>query len=280
MSEGTAASESPACCANPFAAAHPIRRPVKLPGPSPTTMPSSSCGRTPACSRACSISTMISAAWRRAPCTKTPASVSGGLPTATLAISVAVSMASQTPPINPSPIADCGLRIAESLDERQIRNPQSAIRNHGPSLPFSPNFLQLPDIRGVTVTQSKVPIERRRPRARPLRPLDEHDGALARHVLKPDVLGLLGRLEAITIDVVHGGGASAVVMHQRVGGARRQCSCPQATADRLHQGRLARPQLARKPDDGRGRQAAAQRLTEPAEVVRAEAHAAPHLPGL
>src|SRR5437763_4254415 len=222
---------------------------------------------------------MISAACRRAPCTNTPASVSGGFPTATLAISVAVSMASQTPPINPSPIADCGLRIAESMDERQIRNPQSAIRKHPPSGIPSPYLLENADVGFVTVTQVEVPIERRRPRARPLRPLDEHDGALARHVLKPDVPGLLGRLEAITIDVVDGGGASAVVMHQRVGGARRQGSRLQATADRLHQGRLARPQLARKPDDGRGRQAAAQRLTEPAEVVRAKAHAAPHPPG-
>src|SRR6266550_9244455 len=222
---------------------------------------------------------MSSAAWRRAPCTNTPASVSGGLPTATLAISVAVSMASQGPLIRP-PLPYCGLRIAESTIEHPIRNPQSAIRNHPPSGIPSPYLLENTDIRRVTVAQLEVPIERRRPRARPLRPLDEHDGALARHVLKPDVPGLLGRLEAITIDVVDGGGASAVVMHQRVGGARRQCSRPQATADRLHQGRLARPQLARKPDDGRGRQAAAQRLTEPAEVVRAEAHAAPHLPGL
>src|SRR5438270_450230 len=158
---------------------------------------------------------MISAEWRRAPCTNTPAPVSGGFPTATLAISVAVSMASQNPPINPSPI--------------------------GPSLPFSPNFLQLPDIRGVTVAQPKVPIERRRPWARPLRPFDEHDGALARHVLKPDIPGLVGQLEAITIDVIDGNGPSFVVMHQRIGGARRRRRGPQATANRLHQGRLARP---------------------------------------
>src|SRR5205814_410442 len=190
---------------------------------------------------------MISAAWRRAPCTNTPASVSGGFPTATLALSVAVSIASQRPFI-----------------------PTRS----------SPYLLKNTDIRFVTVTQSKVPIERRRPRARPLGPLDEHDGALARHVLEPDIPGLLGRLEAITIDVVDGGGPSVVVMYQRVRGARRQRPRPQATANRLHQGRLARSQLARQPDDGRGRQAAAQRLTEPAELVRAEAHAAPHLPGL
>src|SRR5881398_2052640 len=73
-------------------------------------------------------------------------------------ISVAVSMASQTPPINPSPIADCGLRIAESMDERQIRNPQSAIRNHPPSGIPSPYLLENADVGFVTVTQVEVPI--------------------------------------------------------------------------------------------------------------------------
>src|SRR2546421_2434851 len=156
---------------------------------------------------------MISAEWRRAPCTNTPAPVSGGLPTATLAISVAVSIASHGRPFIPAP----------------------------PTAIASPQLLQNANVWRVTVTQSKVPIERRRPRARPLGPLDEHDGALARHVLKPDIPRLLGRLEAITIDVVDGGGASVVVMYQRIRGARRQRPRPQATANRLHQGRLARP---------------------------------------
>src|SRR5437773_2012986 len=194
---------------------------------------------------------MISAEWRRAPCTNTPASVSGGFPTATLAISVAVSIASHGRPFIPAP----------------------------PTAIASPQLLQNANVWRVTVTQSKVPIERRHPWARPLRPFDEHDGALARHVLKPDIPGLVGQLEAIAIDVIDGSGPSVVVMHQRIGGARRQRRGPQATANRLHQGRLARPQLAREPGHGRGRQVAAQRFTEPVEVVRAEAHAAPHLPG-
>src|SRR6266700_2410659 len=162
---------------------------------------------------------MISAAWRRAPCTNTPASVSGGMP----------------------PDTEAGV------------------------IP-SPYLLENTDAGLVTVAQVEVSIERRRPWARPLRPFDEHDGAFARHVLKPDIPGLVGRLEAITIDVVDGGGTSFIVMHQRVSGTRRQRPGSQAAANRLHQGRLARPQLAREPDDGRGCQVAAQRLTEPVEV--------------
>src|SRR5207245_9408368 len=125
--------------------------------------------------------------------------------------SVALPIAGQTPPSKPSPLANCGWRIAQSIDERPIRNPQFAIRNHGPSLPLSPNLLQLPDIRGVTVAQPKVPIERRRPWARPFRPFDEHDGALPRHVLESDVTGLVGRLEAIAVDVVDGAGRRFVI---------------------------------------------------------------------
>src|SRR5437660_10761427 len=108
---------------------------------------------------------MISAAWRRAPCTNTPASVSGGLPTATLAISVAVSMASHRRPfITAPPIPPSGIP--------------------------SPYLLENTDTHLVTMAHLEVPIERRRPWARPFRPFDEHDSALPRHVLESDVTGL------------------------------------------------------------------------------------------
>src|SRR5207245_8357985 len=103
---------------------------------------------------------MISAAWRRAPCTNTPASVSGGLPTATLAISVAVSMASQRPPFIPAPPI-----------------PPSGIPSSYP--------LENTDVGLVTVAQVEVSIERRRPWARPPRPFDGHGGACAAAVPAP-----------------------------------------------------------------------------------------------
>src|SRR6266487_792485 len=56
-----------------------------------------------------------------------PLCATGGRPAATLAISVAVSIPSQKSDIRPRSIADCGLRIANSKGEHQIRNPQSAI---------------------------------------------------------------------------------------------------------------------------------------------------------
>src|SRR5437016_12886758 len=174
---------------------------------------------------------MVLGACGRAPCSNTPASVSGGLPTATLAISVAVSMASQRPPFIPAPPI-----------------PPSGIP--------SSYLLENTDVGLVTVAQVEGSIGRRRPWARPLRPFDKHDGAFARHVLKPDIPGLVGRLETITIDVVDGGGPSFIVMHQRVSGTRRQRPGSQAAANRLHQRRLARPQLAREPADGRGCQVA------------------------
>src|SRR2546425_4836627 len=219
---------------------------------------------------------MISAAWRRAPCTNTPASVRGGSPTATLAISVAVSIASQRRPVIPTPpIADCGLRIADRTLLLRFRNPESAIHNHEPTTSASPQLLQEADVWRVTVAHVEVPIERRRPRAGPLGPFDEHDGALARHVVESEVAGFVRRLEAIAVDVVDGRGAGLVVMHQRVGGARRQRPGAQPTTNGLHQGRLARPQLARQPDHrGRG-EAPAELFTEPVQLVRAEAHRAP-----
>src|SRR6266513_3226227 len=180
---------------------------------------------------------MSSAAWRRAPCTNTPASVSGGLPTATLAISVAVSMASQGPLVISTP-PQRGRRNVERGTDRAVvgpvcepressaphmfRVPCSAFRVREPSPATSPYLLQLSDVGLIAVSQPKVPIERRRPWARPLRPCDEHDGALARHVLKPDIPGLVGQLEAITIDVIDRSGPRFVVMHQRIGRAGRR----------------------------------------------------------
>src|SRR3989442_1425526 len=233
---------------------------------------------------------MISAAWRRAPCTNTPASVRGGSPTATLAISVAVSIASQRPLIPTPP--QRGRRNAErgTSGERSVRAariqpgrwrdlfrvPRSAFRVHEPSPDPSPYLLQLSDLGLITVTQPKVPIERRRPRAGPLGPFDEHDGALARHVVESEVAGFVRRLEAIAVDVVHGRGAGLVMMHQRLWGARRQRPGAQPTANGLHQGRLARPELAGQPDHNRRGEAPAKLFTEPVQLVRAEPHRAPH----
>src|SRR5438034_1144484 len=75
MSEGTATRSRPASCASPFAAAQPMRSPVKLPGPSPSTMPERSAGRIPSPASAKSTSRTISLAWRRAPCACAPVSL-------------------------------------------------------------------------------------------------------------------------------------------------------------------------------------------------------------
>src|SRR6266576_1966794 len=119
---------------------------------------------------------MSSAAWRRAPCTNTPASVSGGLPTATLAISVAVSMASQGPLLISTP-PQRGRRNVERGTDRAVvgpvcaprestapymfRVPCSAFRVREPSPATSPYLLQLSDVGLIAVSQPKVPLERR-----------------------------------------------------------------------------------------------------------------------
>src|SRR5439155_16693569 len=120
----------------------------------------------------------------------------------------------------------------------RFRIPHSAFRTHAPSARPSPYLLENTDVGLVTVTQPQVPIQRRRPCPRPLRPFDEHDSALARHVRESDVPGLVGRLEAVAVDVVDGSGSSFVVMHQRVRGTRRSRPRAQAAANRLHQSRL------------------------------------------
>src|SRR5438067_519315 len=273
---GTAEMPIPRSCARPFAAAQPIRRPVKLPGPSATTSAARSRARAPAAASARSTSVMIWAACWRAPFAATTLRTSRGLPAAALAISVAVSMASQTSPIKPSSIADCGLGIAESKGACRIRNRQSAIRNHDRRGRPSPDLLQLPEIRRLRVAQLELPIQWWDPRAGALGPFDQDDGALAYHVVEPEVTGLVGRLEAIAVHVVHGAaGAVFVMMHQSVCRARGLHARPQAAADCLDQRGLAAAKLARQPDhSGRG-ELAAEVLTEPVELVRAQAQGAP-----
>src|SRR3989441_13135743 len=79
----------------PFAAAHPIRRPVKLPGPSPTMIPAISSSCSFARARTSWMSGTICAACWRAPRIERTADTRSAEPRATLATSVAVSMASQ-----------------------------------------------------------------------------------------------------------------------------------------------------------------------------------------
>src|SRR2546425_9495318 len=54
------------------------------------------------------------------------------------------------------------------------------------------------------------------------RSFDEHDGPLADHVLEAQIARLVRRLEPVAVDVVDGDAAGLVVVHQGVGGARRQ----------------------------------------------------------
>src|SRR3989441_11956942 len=182
---------------------------------------------------------MISAPWPRAPATTPPAWVRGGSPTATLAISVAVSIANQRPLFIPAPLQpECGVWNAECGMDRarfqtrgthpgsnpalQFRTPHSTFHTHAPTARPSPQLLQQAHVWRVAVAEVEVPIQRRRPQARPLGPFDQHDGTLPRHVVESEVAGFVRRLEAIAVDVVDGRGAGLVVMHQRVGGARRQ----------------------------------------------------------
>src|SRR6266496_3743178 len=99
-------------------------------------------------------------------------------------------------PLNPTPpSAEFGMRNAESrriirsqrlatpIDRRAVH---SALRTPHSAL-VSPNLLQLPGVRLVTVTQSEVSIQRRQPRPRALGPFDQHDGAVAHHVVEPQI---------------------------------------------------------------------------------------------
>src|SRR5437667_2136759 len=281
MSDGIARISRPASCARPFAADHPIRSPVKLPGPSPTTMPSRSPGRTLSRRSTKSTNRVIAAAWRRVPCTCAPLSATGGRPAATLAMSVAVSMASQWPLIPAPPSAECGMRNAElrrTVRSQRLATPidtrtvHSAFRTPHSAL-VSPYLFEHADIRLVTVAQLEVPIQRRRPRASPLRPFDQHDGSLPGHVVECQVARLVGRLEPVAIHVVDRTSVGClVVMHEGVGGAGGEDAGAQALADRLDQGRFPGAELARKPDDRSAGEVAPERLTEPLELVRGQVH--------
>ena len=68
--------------------------------------------------------------------------------------------------------------------------------------------------------EPEVAIERGRPGSGAFGPLDEYDGALARHVVEPQVTRVVGRAEAVAIDVVHRPATRVVVVHEGIGGAR------------------------------------------------------------
>src|SRR5436309_2498191 len=115
----------------------------------------------------------------------------------------------------------------------QFRTPHSAFRTPAPAGCPSPYFFEHADIRLVTVAQSEVPIQRRGPRSRALRPFDQHDGSLAHHVVEREVARFVGRLEAVTVHVVDGTSARRlVVMHQGVGRTGGVYPGTEAFADR------------------------------------------------
>src|SRR2546423_392057 len=187
-----------------------------------------------------------------------PLCATGGRPAATLAISVAVSIPSQKSDIRPRSIADCGLRIANSKGDRQIRSPQSQIRNREPSALPSPNLLELPDVRLLPVAQLKVSIERWRPGPRAFGPFDQDDGPVAYHVVESQVLRLGRGPEAVAVDVIHHAVLGrAVLVDQRVRRTGGESSSTQPPADRLDERGLAGAELTRQPDDGRRRGRAA-----------------------
>src|SRR5437879_11682898 len=108
-----------------------------------------------------------------------PLCATGGRPAATLAISVAVSRASQIPPLIPTS-PKCGMQNAECGMDRalvdfdcslpgsnhplQFRTPHSAFRIPEGSWVASPNRFQLPGVGIRTVAYAELPIERGRTR--------------------------------------------------------------------------------------------------------------------
>src|SRR5438445_6324932 len=277
-SEGTARTSRPLSCARPLAVAQPIRSPVKLPGPSPSTIPSRSPGRAPARESTKSTRRRISAACRRAPGAWAPASTVAPLPTATLATSVAVSIASQPPLIPTPPNAERGTRKSEQEPAVLFRVPNSAFRVPELDGDSSRHLLEMSDVGRVAIAQFQVPLERRQPRGGALRPLHQNDRALSQHVLERQVLGLVRRAEAVAVDVVDGNAGDVVVVHQGISRAGGEGAGAEATADRLDEGGLAGAEVARQADHGRRAERAPQRFTEPAELVRVETHGAPGLP--
>src|SRR2546429_3419257 len=105
-------------------------------------------------------------------------------------------------------------RRATPIDTRTVHSafhtPHSAL--------VSAYLLQLPEVRLLPVAQSEVPIQRRGPRSRALRPFDQDDGSLAHQVVERQVARFVGRLETVAVHVVDGTSAGRlVVMHQGVG---------------------------------------------------------------
>src|SRR5436309_8248697 len=211
-----------------------------------------------------------------------PLCATGGRPAATLAISVAVSRASQTPPINSSPQTRNAKRETRNrrADPRATvprsafplpRFSRSAFRVHTPSARGSPNLLELPGVQFVTVPQLKVPIERWHPGPRAFGPFDQDDGPVAHHVVESQVLRLGRGPEAVAVDVIHHAVLGrAVLVDQRVRRPGGESSSPQPPADRLDERGLTGAELTGQPDDDRRRELAAERLTEPVEGVRRE----------
>src|SRR5437773_8570887 len=217
-----------------------------------------------------------------------PLCATGGRPAATLAISVAVSRASQIPPLIPTS-PKCGMQNAECGMDRalvdldcplpgsnhplQFRTPHSAFRIPEGSWVASPNLLQLSGVQFVTVPQLEVPIGRWRPGPRAFGPFDLDDGAVAYHVVESPVLRLGRGPEAVAVDVIHHAVLGrAVLVDQRVRRTGGESSSTQPPADRLDERGLAGAELTGQPDDDRRRELAAERLTEPVEGVRREAH--------
>src|SRR5437773_2444951 len=147
-----------------------------------------------------------------------PLCATGGRPAATLAISVAVSRASQIPPLIPTP-PKCGMRSAEcGMDHPlQFRTPHSAFRTHEALHGLSSELLELAEVRCLNVRQVEVPIERWRPWPRALGPFDQDDGPVAYHVVESQVLRLGRGPEAVAVDVIdHPALGRAVLVDQRV----------------------------------------------------------------
>src|SRR2546427_12408899 len=116
-------------------------------------------------------------------------------------------------------------------------------------------------------------MERWRPGPRALGPFDQDDGPVAYHVVESQVLRLGRGPEAVAVDVIHHAVLGrAVLVDQRVRRTGGESSSTQPPADRLDERGLAGAELTGQPDDGRPRELAAERLTEPVEGVRREAH--------
>src|SRR2546430_6055203 len=158
-----------------------------------------------------------------------PLCATGGRPAATLAISVAVSRASQIPPLIPTP-PKCGM--------------------HG----LSSELLELAEVRCLNVRQVEVPIERWRPWPRALGPFDQDDGPVAYHVVESQVLRLGRGPEAVAVDVIdHPALGRAVLVDQRVRRTGGEPSSTPPPADRLDERGLAGAELTGQPDDDRRR---------------------------